>query len=134
MRASVAFRSAGASGAWAAAEADTTQAATSVQPFSFILEGVARVLLRRVLRAAGRRSRPFIVESRPMFTQTLVPLGSLWTTVLVAFVPLVVLLALLAGFRITAWLATLVAGAITAAIGIWIWHAPPALMARAYLY
>ena len=34
----------------------------------------------------------------PSFTQTLVPLGSLWLTVLVAFVPLFILLALLAGF------------------------------------
>src|SRR5262245_16243779 len=69
-----------------------------------------------------------------MFTQTLVPLGSLWITVLVAFVPLVVLLVLLAGFRLTAWLATLVAGAVTAALGIWIWQPPPLLMARAYVY
>ena len=69
-----------------------------------------------------------------MFTQTLVPLGSLGVTVLVAFVPLVVLLALLAGLRLTAWLATLAAGVITAAIGVLVWHAPPALMARAYVY
>lgn len=69
-----------------------------------------------------------------MFTQTLVPLGSLWITVLVAFVPLVVLLALLAGFRVTAWLATLVAGVVTAALGVWIWRAPLPLMARVYVY
>jgi lactate permease len=69
-----------------------------------------------------------------MFTQTLVPIGSLWLTVVVAFVPLFVLLALLAGLRMTAWLATLIAGAVTAALGIFIWHAPPALLARAYLY
>src|SRR5207245_1593459 len=69
-----------------------------------------------------------------MFTQTLVPLGSLWLTVLVAFVPLVVLLALLAGFRMTAWLATLIAGAVTTALGIAVWHAPASLIARAYLY
>jgi lactate permease len=69
-----------------------------------------------------------------MFTQTLVPLGSLWLTVVVAFVPLVVLLALLAGFRMTAWLATLFAGVVTAAIGVLIWHAPVGQMARAYLY
>src|SRR5712692_7934723 len=69
-----------------------------------------------------------------MFTQTLVPLGSLWATVLVAFVPLAVLLALLAGLRMTAWLATLIAGAITAALGIWVWGAPLGLIARAYLY
>jgi lactate permease len=69
-----------------------------------------------------------------MFTQTLEPLGSLWLTVLVAFVPLAALLALLAGLRMTAWLATLIAGAITAAIGIAVWHAPAGLMARAYVY
>src|SRR2546428_5174592 len=69
-----------------------------------------------------------------MFPQPLVPLGSLWVTVLVAFVPLVVLLALLAGFRVTAWLATLVAGVVTAALGVWIWHAPLPLMARVYVY
>ena len=69
-----------------------------------------------------------------MFTQTLVPLGSLWLTVFVAFVPLVVLLALLAGLRMTAWLATLIAGVVTAAIAIVIWHAPPALVGRAYVY
>jgi len=69
-----------------------------------------------------------------MFTQTLVPLGSLWLTVLVAFVPLVALLTLLAGFRMTAWLATLIAGGLTAALGIVVWHAPADAMFRAYLY
>ncbi len=69
-----------------------------------------------------------------MFSQTLVPLGSLWLTVLVAFVPLIALLTLLAGLRMTAWLATLCAGAITAAIGIAVWHAPASGIARAYLY
>src|SRR5690349_13841904 len=69
-----------------------------------------------------------------MFTQTLEPLGSLWLTVAVAFVPLVVLLVLLAGFRITAWLATLIAGIVTTCIAILVWHAPPALVARAYVY
>jgi lactate permease len=69
-----------------------------------------------------------------MFTQTLVPLGSLWLTVLVAFIPLVVLLALLAGFRLTAWLATLIAGVVTAAIAMIVWHTPAALVGRAYLY
>src|SRR3954452_17759302 len=70
----------------------------------------------------------------PVFTQTLVPLGSLWLTVLVAFVPLFVLLFLLAGLRITAWQATLAAGAITALLGIVVWGAPTGMMMRAYLY
>jgi len=69
-----------------------------------------------------------------LFTQTLVPLGSLWTTVLVAFIPLVVLLGLLAGLRLTAWLATLAAGLITAALGVWVWGTPAPLMARVYVY
>lgn len=69
-----------------------------------------------------------------VFTQSLVPLGSLWLTVLVAFVPLFVLLFLLAGLRITAWQATLAAGAITALIGIFVWGAPAGTMMRAYLY
>ncbi len=69
-----------------------------------------------------------------MFTQTLVPLGSLWATVLVAFVPLAALLALLAGLRMTAWLATLIAGGITVALGVFVWQAPIGLMARAYAY
>jgi lactate permease len=69
-----------------------------------------------------------------VFTQTLVPLGSLWLTVLVAFVPLFVLLFLLAGLRITAWQATLAAGVVTALIGIFVWGAPTGMMMRAYLY
>lgn len=69
-----------------------------------------------------------------MFTQTLVPLGSLWATVLVAFVPLAALLVLLAGFRLTAWLATLLAGALTVALGVIVWRAPAASIAQAYLY
>jgi lactate permease len=69
-----------------------------------------------------------------VFTQTLVPLGSLWLTVLVAFVPLFVLLFLLAGLRITAWQATLVAGVVTTLIGMLVWGAPTGMMMRAYLY
>jgi len=69
-----------------------------------------------------------------VFTQTLVPLGSLWLTVFVAFVPLFVLLFLLAGLRITAWQATLAAGVVTALIGIFVWGAPTGPMLRAYLY
>jgi lactate permease len=69
-----------------------------------------------------------------MFSQTLVPFGSLWLAVAVAFVPLVVLLTLLAGFRLTAWLATMIAGAVTVTLGVLVWGAPVPLLARAYLY
>jgi lactate permease len=68
------------------------------------------------------------------FTQTLVPLASLWLTVLVAFVPLMVLLILLAGFRMTAWLATIIAGAITVLLAVTVWQTPLPLIGRAYLY
>src|SRR5438874_1521756 len=69
-----------------------------------------------------------------MFTQTLEPIANLWITVLVAFVPLMVLLTLLAGFRLTAWLATMIAGVLTTALGVLVWHAPIGAMAQAYLY
>jgi lactate permease len=69
-----------------------------------------------------------------VFEQTLVPVGNLAVTVLVAFIPLVLLLFLLAGLRMTAWKATLIAGAVTAFMGIVVWGTPPASMARAYLY
>jgi lactate permease len=68
------------------------------------------------------------------FTQTLVPLGGLALTVMVAFVPLVALLVMLAGLRMTAWLATLIAGIVTLALGMFVWHAPIRLLGRAYLY
>ena len=38
-----------------------------------------------------------------MFTQTLVPVGNLGITVLIAFIPLFLMLFLLAGMRMTAW-------------------------------
>src|SRR5581483_10843531 len=46
----------------------------------------------------------------------------------------VILLLLLAGFRLTAWLATLLAGVVTTGLAVLVWHAPPGLVARAYVY
>src|SRR5262245_2735611 len=69
-----------------------------------------------------------------MFTQTLTPLGSLTAAVFIAFIPLVVLLVLLAGFRMTAWLATIIAGLMTVLLAVTVWRAPVALVGRAYLY
>ena len=43
-----------------------------------------------------------------MFTQILDPIGNLFVTWLVAMVPVVLLLVLLAVFRMSAWLATLI--------------------------
>ena len=69
-----------------------------------------------------------------MFQQILAPTGNLWTTVLLALLPLAVLLFMLAVLRMTAWLAAIIAGVITVAIGVLGWHAPLSATLRAYLY
>src|SRR5215469_3954665 len=69
-----------------------------------------------------------------MFQQILTPTGSMWSTILLALVPLAALLFMLAVLRVTAWLATIIAGVITLLIGVWIWHAPFGPLMRSYLY
>jgi L-lactate permease len=69
-----------------------------------------------------------------MFAQSLNPTGHLWLTVLIALVPLLGLIAMLALFRVTAWLATIIAGAITVALGIYVWHAPLASTMKSYFF
>ena len=69
-----------------------------------------------------------------MFEQTLNPTGHLGLTVLVALVPLIALIFMLAVFRITAWLATIIAGAVTIPLGIAVWHAPATNSMQSYLY
>lgn len=69
-----------------------------------------------------------------MFQQILTPTGSMWSTILLALVPLAALLFMLAVLRVTAWLATIIAGVITLLIGVWVWHAPFAVLMRSYLY
>lgn len=69
-----------------------------------------------------------------MFEQILAPTGSMWSTILLALVPLVALLFMLAVLRVTAWLATIIAGVITLAIGVLAWHAPVGDALRSYLY
>src|SRR5262249_9366815 len=59
-----------------------------------------------------------------MFTQILDPTGNLFTTWLVALIPVVALLILLAGFRMSAWLATLIGSILTFLLGLWVWHMP----------
>jgi len=69
-----------------------------------------------------------------MFTQILNPTGNLWLTVLTALVPLAILLFLLAALRITAWLASILAGIVTIPLGVFVWHAPLAGIFRSYFY
>jgi lactate permease len=69
-----------------------------------------------------------------VFTQVLVPGGSLFTTVLWALVPLVALLFLLAVLRMSAWLATLIVSALSIPLAIAVWGAPARGTLHAYLY
>ena len=58
------------------------------------------------------------------FNQVLDPFGNLGLTVLGALIPIVVLLVLLAVFRITAWLATLIGSILTLIVAITLWRMP----------
>src|SRR6185503_18073790 len=69
-----------------------------------------------------------------MFTQIIDPLGNLTITCLVALIPVVFLLVLLAVFRLPAWLATLLGSAVTFALAVTVWHMPLDDGGRAYLY
>jgi lactate permease len=69
-----------------------------------------------------------------MFTQILDPTGNLFVTWLVALVPVVLLLVLLAGLRMSAWLAVLIGSIVTFLLGLWVWKMPLQDGALAYLY
>ena len=69
-----------------------------------------------------------------MFVQILDPLGNLFLTWLVALIPVVLLLFLLAGLRLSAWLAVLIGSIVTFLLGLWVWKMPLGDGALAYLY
>jgi lactate permease len=69
-----------------------------------------------------------------MFTQLLDPLNNLTLTCLVALIPVVSLLILLALFRWPAWFATLVGSVVTFAVAEWVWKMPFGDGWHAYLY
>jgi lactate permease len=69
-----------------------------------------------------------------MFTQIIDPLNNLVLTCLVALIPVVFLLVLLAVFRFPAWLATLLGSVVTFAIAVWVWKMPLDAGASAYFY
>src|SRR6202008_5029382 len=69
-----------------------------------------------------------------MFTQILDPTGNLFVTWLVALIPVVLLLFLLAGLRMSAWLAVLIASIVTFLLGLWVWKMPLYDGTLAYLY
>ncbi|MGC8607538.1 MAG: hypothetical protein ACP5L5_08280 [Vulcanisaeta sp.] len=53
-----------------------------------------------------------------MFTQPLNPIGNIVLTALAALIPIIVLLILLAGLRMSAWLATLIGSIVTILVAI----------------
>ena len=69
-----------------------------------------------------------------MFTQILDPTGNLFVTWLVALIPVVLLLFLLAGLRLSAWLSVLIGSIVTFLLGLWVWKMPFGDGLRAYLY
>jgi lactate permease len=69
-----------------------------------------------------------------MFTQLIDPLNNLTLTCLVALVPVVFLLVLLAVFRTPAWLAVLAGSILTFVLAVLVWKMPFDVGAEAYLY
>ncbi len=69
-----------------------------------------------------------------MFSQIVDPMHNVWLTGVVALVPVVLLLLLLAVFRVSAWLATLIGSLVTFVLAAWIWEMPVEQGLRAYIY
>jgi lactate permease len=69
-----------------------------------------------------------------MFTQILDPTGNLFVTWLVALIPVLLLLFLLAGLRMSAWLAVLIGSIVTFLLALWVWKMPLGDGTLAYLY
>lgn len=68
-----------------------------------------------------------------MFQQILDPTGNIGLTALAALVPVIALLVMLAVFRISAWLATLIGSAITLIMAVAVWHLPLTTGIQSYL-
>src|SRR5438445_12365323 len=68
-----------------------------------------------------------------MFTQLIDPMGNLALTCLVALIPVVFLLVLLAVFRTPAWLATLLGSLLTFVLAVVVWKMPLDVGTQAYL-
>src|SRR5260370_36742932 len=68
-----------------------------------------------------------------MFKQVLDPFSNLGLTTLAALIPIIVLLVLLAVFRFSAWLATLIGSILTLLVAIIFWQMPVGQGLQAYL-
>ncbi|WP_179403199.1 L-lactate permease [Burkholderia guangdongensis] len=69
-----------------------------------------------------------------MFQQILDPAGNLFVSWLLALIPVIVLLVLLAVFRLSAWLSVLAGAIVTFLLAAAVWRMPVATGLRAYLY
>lgn len=69
-----------------------------------------------------------------MFHQVLNPLGNLFATWVVAMIPVALLLVLLAVFRMSAWLSTLIGSLVTVLLAWAVWKMPAGAGFHAYLY
>ena len=69
-----------------------------------------------------------------LFRQVLDPAHNLGLTSLLALVPVVALLVMLAALRITAWLAAVIGSAVTLLLAVTVWQAPAGPALRAYVY
>lgn len=69
-----------------------------------------------------------------MFHQILNPTNNLAITVLLSLIPLIVLLGMLAIFRVSAWLAALSASLVTFVIAVLVWGAPLGGAIESYVY
>jgi lactate permease len=69
-----------------------------------------------------------------MFEQIVDPMGNLLVTCLVALVPVVLLLVLLAVFRVSAWIAVLIGAVVTFVLAVTVWKMPIDTGTQAYIY
>jgi lactate permease len=69
-----------------------------------------------------------------MFTQLVDPMHNLVLTGLVALIPVILLLVLLAVHRTSAWLATLIGSLVTFVLALAVWRMPAGSGLRAYIY
>jgi lactate permease len=67
-----------------------------------------------------------------MFHQTIDPTGNVGLTALVALIPVVALLVMLAAFRLSAWIATLIGSVITLLVAVTVWGLPLGTGLQAY--
>lgn len=68
-----------------------------------------------------------------MFNQVLDPFNNLGLTTLAALIPIIILLVLLAVFRFSAWLATLIGSILTLLVAIIFWHMPVSQGIQSYI-